>query len=163
MPDLDPRVKSRKTVPTDSCELLFPKAAITERQQPAPTLPSNVETRCKPGPFRQASKGRKLRVGPPDAPFNIAKGKKSCPKKLNQKSRSLMQHAAWVQFHPFAKTLKSWEQGVPVDCGPDWSPDTCRLAIEKGAHRSGMTVEAIKLVHEDVKYQVDAGFSRIVL
>eukprot|EP00978_Attheya_sp_CCMP212_P022091 scaffold65439_cov46-Attheya_sp.AAC.3 len=26
-----------------------------------------------------------------------------------------------------------------------------------------MTAEAIELVHEDVKYQVDAGFSRIVL
>eukprot|EP00978_Attheya_sp_CCMP212_P045998 scaffold368813_cov24-Attheya_sp.AAC.1 len=72
MPELDPTVKSRTTIPTDSCELLFPKAAITERHQPAPTLPSNVE-RCKPGPFRQASKGRKSRVGPPDVPFNIAK------------------------------------------------------------------------------------------
>eukprot|EP00978_Attheya_sp_CCMP212_P031577 scaffold119933_cov29-Attheya_sp.AAC.6 len=74
-----------------------------------------------------------------------------------------MQPAAWVQFHPFAKTLKSWEQGVPVDCGPEWSPDTCGLAIEKGSHRGAMTAEAIELVHEDVKYQVDTGFSRIVL
>eukprot|EP00978_Attheya_sp_CCMP212_P031576 scaffold119933_cov29-Attheya_sp.AAC.5 len=71
MPELDPRLKSRKTAPTESCELLFPKAAITERQQPAPTLPSNVE-RCKHGSLRQASKGWKSCVGPPDASFNIA-------------------------------------------------------------------------------------------
>eukprot|EP00978_Attheya_sp_CCMP212_P032833 scaffold129835_cov29-Attheya_sp.AAC.1 len=75
-----------------------------------------------------------------------------------------MQPAAWVNFHPFAKTLRSWEKVVPADCGPDWSPETCQLATEKGPHRSALTaVEAMELVHEDVQYQVDAGFSRIVM
>eukprot|EP00978_Attheya_sp_CCMP212_P021794 scaffold64079_cov54-Attheya_sp.AAC.2 len=69
-----------------------------------------------------------------------------------------MQPAAWVHFHPFATTLKSWEKGVPVDCGPDWSLETYRLAIEKGPHRSALSVKVMKLVHEDIQYQVNAGF-----
>eukprot|EP00978_Attheya_sp_CCMP212_P010169 scaffold24432_cov29-Attheya_sp.AAC.1 len=67
------------------------------------------------------------------------------------------------KFSPIRKDPKELGKGVPVDCGPDWSPKTCRLAIEKGPHRSALAVEAMELVHEDVQYQVDAGFSRIVM
>eukprot|EP00978_Attheya_sp_CCMP212_P032716 scaffold128989_cov79-Attheya_sp.AAC.1 len=67
-----------------------------------------------------------------------------------EKNRSLIQPAAW------------WEKGVPVDCGDDWTRETLELAIAKGPHASVMTPEARKLVLEDVVYQVDAGFSRII-
>ena len=99
---------------------------------------------------------RQLPPAPADAPITKAQGKKS-------KSRSLMQPAAWVAFHPFSETLEEWEHGVPVDCGPDWDAETVDQAILKGPHRSALDPEAIRLVHEDLKYQVDAGFSRIVL
>jgi hypothetical protein len=73
-----------------------------------------------------------------------------------------MRPAAWVDLHPFAPTLHEWEKGVPVDCGKDWSRETIGLAIAKGPHASALTPDARKLVLEDVAYQVDAGFSRII-
>jgi hypothetical protein len=114
---------------------------------------------------------------PSQAPVDVAKGKKkssqgvqkmlnvpkmSRKKRRMEKNRSLMQPAAWVDLHPFAETLHKWEKGVPVDCGDDWTRETLELAIAKGPHASAMTPEARKLVLEDVAYQVDAGFSRII-
>eukprot|EP00978_Attheya_sp_CCMP212_P034230 scaffold142535_cov79-Attheya_sp.AAC.2 len=86
---------------------------MSEPPRPSPMLPAYVQ-RCKPGPFRQSRK-RKLQRVSNDAPFSVARGRKMCPK-MSRKSRSLMQPAVWVNFHPFAKTLRSWEKGVPVDC-----------------------------------------------
>jgi hypothetical protein len=78
--------------------------------------------------------------------------------------RSLMQPQLRAAGHPFFPTLHEWgTDGVPVDCGPDWSWDVIEHAVERGPHRSAMEKENIALVHEDVQYQVDAGFSRIVL
>jgi len=50
-----------------------------------------------------------------------------------------------------------------VDCGADWAMTTVDLAILKGPHRSALTPESIQLVHKDIQYQVDVGFSCIVL
>jgi hypothetical protein len=66
-------------------------------------------------------------------------------------------------LHPLAAHLKDWEQGVPVDCGPPWTQEAIQLAVERGAHPTARTPEAIALVHEDVDYQVKAGFSAVVL
>lgn len=66
-------------------------------------------------------------------------------------------------LHPFAAHLKDWERGVPVECGEPWSQEAIDLAVERGAHPTARTPDAIELVHEDVKYQVEAGFSEIVL
>jgi hypothetical protein len=102
-------------------------------------------------------------------PIDEAKGKSICPEKILRKqkkrgrqNRSLMRPAAWMDLHPFAKTLHQWEKGVPVDCGADWSRETIDLAILKGPHTSARTPEAIRLISEDVAYQVNAGFSRII-
>jgi hypothetical protein len=73
-----------------------------------------------------------------------------------------MRPAEWID-HPFADTLKEWEKGVPVDCGKPWSKETIITAVARGPHRSALTPEAIQLVHEDVDYQVGAGFSEIVM
>jgi hypothetical protein len=73
-----------------------------------------------------------------------------------------MRPAAWMDLHPFSGTLHQWEKGVPVDCGATWSRDAINLALAKGPHQSATTPEAIKLIHEDVAYQVEAGFSRII-
>ena len=79
------------------------------------------------------------------------------------KQRSLMQPAAWVDMHPFAATLKEWEQGVPVDCGAPWTPEAIRLAVERGPHRSALTPAAMALIEEEIQYQTAAGFSEIVM
>jgi hypothetical protein len=66
-------------------------------------------------------------------------------------------------LHPFAVHLKDWEKGVPVDCGAPWTNEAITLAVARGAHPTARTRDAIELVHEDVEYQVQAGFSQVVL
>eukprot|EP00978_Attheya_sp_CCMP212_P043794 scaffold291972_cov60-Attheya_sp.AAC.1 len=106
-------------------------------------------------------------------PIDKAKGKTVCPKssspnipkkekKSGRQNRSLMRPAAWMELHPFAKTLHQWEKGIPVDCGADWSRDTINLAIQKGPHTHARTPESISLIVEDVAFQVNAGFSHII-
>jgi hypothetical protein len=50
-----------------------------------------------------------------------------------------------------------------VDCGPDWEWETVLAAVARGPHISAMDPENMETVHADIQYQVDAGFSRIVL
>ena len=74
-----------------------------------------------------------------------------------------MQPQKLAAGHPFFPTLHQWgSHGVPVDCGPDWQWDAVLAAVARGPHRSALEPENIALVHEDVQYQVDAGFSKIV-
>lgn len=78
--------------------------------------------------------------------------------------RSLMQPQPLGALHPFHETLCQWgSQGVPIDCGPDWTWDAIEAAVARGPHRSALDPENIALVHEDIQYQVDAGFSRMML
>jgi hypothetical protein len=79
------------------------------------------------------------------------------------KQRSLMQPSAWVDMHPFAATLKEWEQGVPVDCGAPWTPEAIRLAVKRGPHRSALTLDAMTLIEEEIQYQTAASFSEIFI
>jgi hypothetical protein len=80
------------------------------------------------------------------------------------KRRSLMQPQALAAGHPFSPTLHQWGfYGVPVDYGPDWQWDSVLAALARGPHHSALEPDNISLVHEDVQYQVDAGFSKIVL
>jgi hypothetical protein len=75
-----------------------------------------------------------------------------------------MQPQPLAAGHPFFPTLHQWgSHGVPVDCGPDWQWDAVLAAVAGSPHRSALDPENIALVHEDVQYQVDAGFSKIVL
>ena len=64
--------------------------------------------------------------------------------------------------HPFGQELKEWEKGVDVDCGADWSREMIEVALQRGAHPSATTPEAIQLFKEDIAYQVKPGFSEIV-
>lgn len=66
-------------------------------------------------------------------------------------------------LHPFSGHLRDWEKGVPVDCGPPWTQEAIELAVERGPHPTARSAEAVTLVHEDVGYQVNAGFTEIVL
>jgi hypothetical protein len=75
-----------------------------------------------------------------------------------------MQPQPLAAGHPFFPTLHDWgTEGVPVDCGPDWEWDVIEQAVARGPHKSAMEPDNIALVHEDIKYQVEAGFSKIML
>ena len=74
----------------------------------------------------------------------------------------LMSPAACVSFHAFAEELKTWEDGVPVDCGDAWDWEKIEAAVKKGPHKSAMSPESIALVREDVDYQVAAGYAQVL-
>jgi hypothetical protein len=59
--------------------------------------------------------------------------------------------------------MKQWHHGIKVDCGPDWSWDTIKAAIERGPHPTACTSDAHDLFKEDITYQVTAGFSKVML
>jgi hypothetical protein len=54
------------------------------------------------------------------------------------------------------------EEEVPVDCGDPWAWETVEAAVEKGSHKSATSEESIKLVQEDVAYQVKAGYAEVI-
>ena len=67
-----------------------------------------------------------------------------------------------ILSHPFGEELKQWEQGVRVECGPDWSFEHILLAAQRGPHPSALTDEAIALFHDDIAYQVAVGFLEVI-
>jgi hypothetical protein len=76
---------------------------------------------------------------------------------------SLMQPQDVAREHDFGHTLEEYAaNGVPVDCGEDWTCEQIRTAVEKGPHQSARTPEAVQLFKEDIEYQVSAGFARII-
>lgn len=72
-----------------------------------------------------------------------------------------MQPTELAAEHPFVETLRTWKDGIPVDCGPDWQWDVVEAAVAQGPHQSALTPESIALFQEDVEYQVKAGFCKI--
>lgn len=76
---------------------------------------------------------------------------------------SLMQPQDIARAHDFGPTLDEYAvRGVPVDCGKNWSREAIEEAVRRGPHKSATTPDAIELFKEDIKYQVDAGFAKIV-
>ena len=51
---------------------------------------------------------------------------------------------------------------TPTDCGEPWPDDVIEQAIATGPHVSAMTENGAALLWEDIQYQVDAGFVRIL-
>jgi hypothetical protein len=74
-----------------------------------------------------------------------------------------MEPAPWMRFHPLVATLEHWASGVSALCGAPWSEAALCAAIERGPHTSALTPEACDLIDEDMKYQIQAGFSEMVL
>ena len=76
---------------------------------------------------------------------------------------SLMRPQDAARAHEFGPALEHYAvHGVPVDCGPDWTRDQIIAAVERGPHQSATTADAVALFADDIQYQVDAGFTRIV-
>jgi hypothetical protein len=49
-----------------------------------------------------------------------------------------------------------------VDCGPDWDEATCQAAVNQRLHPLAMTPKSIALFYEDIEYQVNAGFYKVL-
>ncbi len=74
---------------------------------------------------------------------------------------SLMQPQPLAEVHPFAPTLWKWQQGIPVDCGPDWEKSVIEAAVNPGPHPTAQMPESIALFVKDIEYQIKAGFCRV--
>ncbi len=57
----------------------------------------------------------------------------------------LMQPQPLAEMHPFAPTLRKWQQGIPVDCGLDWDWSVIEAAVERGTHPMARTPKLIAL------------------
>jgi len=108
---------------------------------------------------------RKKKAGPSaldpvlatETPMQATKGKQH-----NKLVRLLQLSALAVMSHPFGTELASWTTGVAVDCGKEWSREAIDMAVARGPHPTARAPEAVALVHEDIDYQVKAGFTEIV-
>jgi hypothetical protein len=123
-------------------------------KQIQPTSPSTVRRESWLWSDRAAQTSTKENHCNPahtDAPMGRSQGK-----------QRLMSPVACVNFHPFTKTLRNWEEGVPGDCGEDWTLEQIKAAIAQGPHQSAMTPKSLKLITEDITYQVRAGYAKIV-
>jgi hypothetical protein len=74
-----------------------------------------------------------------------------------------MQPQPLADVHPITPTMKQWRHSIKVDCGPDWSWDAIKAAIECSPHPMVCTSDAPDLFKEDITYQVTAGFSKVML
>jgi hypothetical protein len=133
-------------------------AVVAPHSQEFPPAQSKTDTFKTDGATPQGDPNiwvpRKLKQEQNNHPMGQAQG---------TSRRSLMQPQLWAQGRPFFLTLHEWAtEGVPVDCGPDLEWDVIEQAVACGPHRSAMEPNNIKLVHEDIQYQVDAGFSWIM-
>jgi hypothetical protein len=112
---------------------------------------------------------RKQKAGPSaldptracETPMQKTKGKQGKKKKTKVK-RLLQLSAMAIMSHPFGAELASWTTGVAVDCGAEWSKEAIDVAIERGPHPTARAEDAMDLVHDDIKYQVEAGFTEVV-
>jgi hypothetical protein len=48
-------------------------------------------------------------------------------------------------------------------CGPDWTWEVIEAAVMRGPHPTACTHEAIALFKEDIEYQRQAGFFKVIL
>ena len=80
--------------------------------------------------------------------------------------KSLMQPqelAARVLPREEYERLSIWTtEGCPTDCGPPWEAEVIQAARETGPHTSACTPENVELIWDDIQYQAEAGFVRIV-
>jgi hypothetical protein len=93
-----------------------------------------------------------------NVPTESAQGKKSNAFSLMQPQEV----ARRLLPGPMFQTLQAFAKGVPSDCGPPWSTEVIAAARHTGPHVSALTEENIQLIWDDVEYQQQAGFVRVV-
>ncbi len=94
---------------------------------------------------------------PPDKP-NLRFASETIPQ---GELTSLMQPQPLAEVHPFAPTLRKWQQGIPVDYGPDWALSVIEAEVECVPHPTARTPDLIALFAKDIEYQIKAGFCRV--
>jgi hypothetical protein len=81
-------------------------------------------------------------------PMQETKGESK--RKKNKLKQLLKSSALPSMSHSFGSKLASWEKGVAVDCGEEWSREATDPAVARGAHPAAVAPEAADPVHEDI-------------
>jgi len=80
--------------------------------------------------------------------------------------KSLMQPqdlAARILPREEYERLSVWTtRGCPTECGPPWEAEVIEAARRAGPHTSACTPENVELIWDDIIYQAEAGFVRII-
>jgi hypothetical protein len=130
----------------------------------APAQETFAGARAKKGKRKSPPSDAVMGLPPPPKPnFGLRPGlhgQMSGP--TEGKPTSLMQPQPLADMHPFTPTLKEWRHGIEVDCGPDWTWEVIKAAVAQGPHPTACTHEAIALFEEDIEYQWQAGFCKVI-
>jgi hypothetical protein len=101
---------------------------------------------------------RDAAVNDPAVPADQVRGKSN--------AKSLMQPQGLARSVLPAHLYERLEQyalaGAPADCGPEWSAEVIHQAMEAGPHTSALTPSGVELLWENIRYQEQAGFVRIL-
>jgi hypothetical protein len=139
----------------------------------APVPQPHIDTHGRAGAEPEARRKGKRKAPPPDkvggpppppkpnfGVFPSPNGQMSAP--TEGKPTSLMQPQPLANVHPFTPTLREWRHGIEGDCGPAWTWDVIKAAIARGPHPTACTPKAIALFKEDIEYQRQAGFCKVI-
>ena len=166
-----PRERAHPTRP----RVEFAASAITSRRVKDPLTrrrPTASRTSYTLTAAQQALLASTFQEAPASAPTRAPSAPPTLPEQVGEGPRgsltqgkplSLMQPQPLAGVHPFTPTLHKWRRGITVDCGPDWSWSAIEAAIARGPHPTACTPAAVAVFHEDIAYQVDAGFCKVLL
>jgi hypothetical protein len=129
----------------------------TKRRAYSAAVIEHLEAVAKKQRERKATPPSVKSVSAESTPLKATKGTKK-----GKLKRLLQLSALAIMSHPFGAQLASWTTGVAVDCGAEWSREAVEVAVARGPHPTAILPDAIALVHEDIDYQVKAGFTEVV-
>jgi hypothetical protein len=154
------KIAPAKQAAREEAELAKAKAATQTRQRHAyaDAVVQQLESVAKAHKARRAGPSAMDPVLSKETPTQKAKGKS----KKNKLVKLLKLSALAVMSHPFGAELASWDKGVAVDCGDNWSREAIDLAVARGPHPTARATAAQDTVRDDIAYQVEAGFTEIV-
>ena len=76
---------------------------------------------------------------------------------------SLVEPRKEALLHVAAALIDVYSQdGCPVDCGPDWTPEHIEAAICRGVHPSADSKEALEALHAETDKKVKNRYSKVL-
>lgn len=103
---------------------------------------------------------------PPKAPEIGDLGSTTSGTYATRKRKSLMQPQDLAErllpAEDFRRLQRFATEGCPTNCGPDWTEEVIQAARKAGPHVSACTPENVELIWDDIGYQEEAGFVRVI-
>jgi hypothetical protein len=136
--------------------------ALTSPQIPPPmtTMDMLMDTITPAGPIPELRVSDTIQPKDPLFVYLIAEahGKSTIKSLMHPQdiAQRLLPRNLFLQLQEFCY------KGCPVQCSPVWTPEVIKAAMAAGPHVSALILENTKLIWEDIEYQVNVGFVRII-